>query len=47
MRIAMLADLYTPHVSGVTNYIKLSKQHLEKMGYEVYVFTFGDENYED
>jgi 1,2-diacylglycerol 3-alpha-glucosyltransferase len=47
MRIGMMADLYTPHVSGVTNYIMLSKRHLEKVGHEVYVFTFGDLNYED
>jgi 1,2-diacylglycerol 3-alpha-glucosyltransferase len=43
MRIAMMADLYKPHISGVTNSIELSKRWLEKAGHEVYIFTFGDE----
>jgi 1,2-diacylglycerol 3-alpha-glucosyltransferase len=43
----MLADLYKPHISGVTNYISLSKQYLEKRGHEVYVFTFGSDSYVD
>ncbi|MCI0521892.1 MAG: glycosyltransferase [Chloroflexi bacterium] len=47
MRIGMMADGYKPHISGVTNYIALNKAHLEKMGHEVFVFTFGDENYPD
>jgi 1,2-diacylglycerol 3-alpha-glucosyltransferase len=47
MRIGMLADVYKPHVSGITNYIALNKAYLEKAGHEVYVFTFGDENYPD
>jgi 1,2-diacylglycerol 3-alpha-glucosyltransferase len=47
MRIGMLADLYKPHISGVTNYISLSKQYLEKRGHEVFVFTFGSESYID
>jgi 1,2-diacylglycerol 3-alpha-glucosyltransferase len=47
MRIGMLADLYKPHVSGVTNYISLNKTILEKAGHEVFVFTFGDEDFED
>lgn len=42
MRIGMMADVYTPHVSGITNYIALNKRSLEKMGHEVFVFTFGD-----
>lgn len=41
MRIGMMADIYNTHVSGVTNYITLSKQWLEKGGHEVYIFTFG------
>lgn len=36
-----MADLYKPHVSGVTNYIALNKRFLEKAGHEVFVFTFG------
>jgi 1,2-diacylglycerol 3-alpha-glucosyltransferase len=47
MRIAMLADVYKPHVSGITNYIDLNKRYLEKAGHEVYVFTFGDQDYHD
>jgi len=47
MRIAMLADVYKPHISGVTNYISLNKKILEDEGHEVYVFTFGDQEYQD
>src|SRR5574341_1116426 len=47
MQIGMMTDGYKPHISGITNYIALNKAHLEKMGHEVYVFTFGDENYLD
>jgi glycosyltransferase involved in cell wall biosynthesis len=47
MRIGMMADGYKPHVSGVTNYIALNKNHLEKMGHEVFVFTFGDVDFAD
>lgn len=47
MRIGMMADVYKPHISGVTNYIALNKKYLEKLGHQVYVFTFGDEDYPD
>lgn len=47
MRIGMMADVYKPHVSGITNYISLNKRYLEKAGHEVYVFTFGDLDYPD
>jgi 1,2-diacylglycerol 3-alpha-glucosyltransferase len=47
MRIGMLADVYKPHISGVTNHIALNKHFLEKAGHEVFVFTFGDEDFED
>ena len=47
MRIGMLADVYKPHISGVTNHIALNKHILEKAGHEVFVFTFGDEDFED
>ena len=47
MRIGMMADVYKPHVSGVTNYISLNKEYLENAGHEVFVFTFGDEDYHD
>jgi glycosyltransferase involved in cell wall biosynthesis len=47
MRIGMMVDTYKPHVSGVTNYVSLNKQYLEKAGHEVFVFTFGDLDYQD
>jgi glycosyltransferase involved in cell wall biosynthesis len=43
----MMADLYKPHVSGVTNYLSLNKEHLERAGQEVFIFTFGDVNNDD
>ena len=45
MRIGMMADMYKPHVSGITNYISLNKIFLEELGHQVFVFTFGDESY--
>lgn len=47
MRIGMMADVYKPRVSGVTNHIALNKRYLEKAGHEVFIFTFGDLEYED
>ncbi len=47
MRIGMMADTYHPHVSGITTYIDLNKAYLEKHGHDVYVFTFGDLDYQD
>ena len=47
MRIGMMADTYKPHISGITNYIELNKRMLEEAGHEVYVFTFGNTDYED
>jgi len=47
MRIGMMADVYKPHVSGITNYISLNKQYLERAGHEVFIFTFGDVDYPD
>jgi 1,2-diacylglycerol 3-alpha-glucosyltransferase len=47
MRIGMMADTYKPHISGITTYISLNKQALENAGHEVFVFTFGDEDYKD
>jgi len=47
MRIGMMADVYKPHVSGITNYIDLNKRYLEKAGHDVFVFTFGDQDYHD
>jgi 1,2-diacylglycerol 3-alpha-glucosyltransferase len=47
MRIGIMADVYKPHVSGVTHYVELNKRYLEKAGHDVFVFTFGDQDYED
>ncbi len=47
MRIGMMADVYKPHVSGVTHYISLNKRVLEARGHRVFVFTFGDLDYPD
>jgi glycosyltransferase involved in cell wall biosynthesis len=47
MRIGMMADMYKPHISGVTNYIELNKRAYESAGHQVYVFTFGDEDFQD
>jgi 1,2-diacylglycerol 3-alpha-glucosyltransferase len=47
MRIGMMADVYLPHVSGITNYISLNKKFLEEKGHEVFVFTFSDMDYSD
>ncbi len=41
-RIGMMADLYKPHISGITNFISLNKSILEQAGHDVFVFTFGD-----
>jgi glycosyltransferase involved in cell wall biosynthesis len=43
MRIGMLADLYLPHISGITNHIVLAKRYFKEQGHEVFVFTIGDE----
>jgi 1,2-diacylglycerol 3-alpha-glucosyltransferase len=47
MRIGMMADVYKPHVSGVTNYIALNKAYLEQLGHQVFIFTFSAGDYED
>jgi 1,2-diacylglycerol 3-alpha-glucosyltransferase len=47
MRIGMMADVYKPHVSGVTHYVELNKRYLEKAGHDVFVFTFGDQGFDD
>jgi glycosyltransferase involved in cell wall biosynthesis len=47
MRIGMMADAYKPHISGITNYIELNKRYLEQAGHDVFVFTFGNEDYQD
>ena len=47
MRIGMMTDTYKPYISGVTNYIDLNKQLLEDAGHEVFVFTFGELDFQD
>jgi glycosyltransferase involved in cell wall biosynthesis len=47
MRIGMMADLYKPHMSGVTNSIALNKRMMEQAGHAVYLFTFGDPDFVD
>lgn len=47
MRIGMMTDTYKPYISGITNYIDLNKRVLENAGHEVYVFTFGDLEFQD
>src|SRR5919198_577944 len=47
MRIGMMVDTYKPYISGVTNYVDLNKRSLERAGHEVYVFTFGNDEYQD
>nr|MBI2905675.1 glycosyltransferase [Chloroflexota bacterium] len=43
----MLADVYKPHISGVTHYISQNKKALEQWRHKVYVFTLGNESFED
>jgi glycosyltransferase involved in cell wall biosynthesis len=47
MKIGMMVDSYKPYISGITNYVEANKEHLENMGHEVFVFTFGDLDYKD
>ncbi|MFU8773069.1 MAG: glycosyltransferase [Anaerolineales bacterium] len=47
MRIGMMAEIYKPHISGVTIHIALNKQYMEKLGHEVFIFTFGHDDYKD
>ena len=47
MRIGMLVDMYKPNISGITSYVSLNKRWLEARGHKVFVFTFGNLDYED
>ncbi|MBE0476488.1 MAG: glycosyltransferase [Coriobacteriia bacterium] len=47
MRIGMFVDMYKPYLSGVTNYVSLYKRRFEELGHEVYVFAFGERDYDD
>lgn len=42
-----MVDSYKPYVSGITNYVDINKRYFELAGHDVYVFTFGDLNYDD
>ena len=47
MRIGLLADVYKPHVSGITTFVSQHKKALEAQGHKVFVFTLGNLDYED
>lgn len=47
MKIGMMVDSYKPYISGITNQVELQKKYLELAGHDVYVFTFGDLDYQD
>lgn len=47
MKIGMMVDSYKPYISGITNYVEVNKEFIEKAGHEVFVFTFGDLDYKD
>ena len=42
-----MVDSYKPYVSGITNYVDINKRYFEMAGHEVFVFTFGDLDYDD
>lgn len=41
MRIGLLTDAYWPGINGIIRFISLHKKTLERMGHEVFVFTWG------
>jgi 1,2-diacylglycerol 3-alpha-glucosyltransferase len=43
----MMVDSYKPYVSGITNYVDINKRYFELAGHDVFVFTFGDQEYQD
>ena len=47
MRIGMMVDSYKPYISGITNYVEVNKKYLEEARHEVFVFTFGDVEFQD
>ncbi len=47
MRIGQMTEVYKPVINGVTNFVSLHKRTLESWGHKVFVFTLGDEDYED
>ncbi|HIE37582.1 MAG TPA: glycosyltransferase [Anaerolineales bacterium] len=47
MRIGLLTDGYKPGTNGVIRFISLHKRTLERLGHEVFIFTWGEEVPED
>lgn len=47
MKIGICIDMYLPYISGVTNHVRLYKKYYEEQGHEVYIFTFGNLDYQD
>lgn len=43
MRIGIVTAVYKPVINGVTRMVSLYKEYLEAAGYEVYIFTIGDQ----
>lgn len=39
--------MYLPHISGITNHIRLYKRYFEEQGHEVFLITFGSTQYDD
>lgn len=39
--------MYLPHISGITNHIRLNKRYFEQQGHEVFLITFGSTHYDD
>lgn len=39
MRIALLSDIYKPHINGVVNHVGLLKEHFDRWGEQVYLFV--------
>ncbi|MCL2379170.1 MAG: glycosyltransferase [Coriobacteriia bacterium] len=47
MRIGLFVDMYLPHMSGITNHVRLYKRYFEQQGHEVFLVTFGSVHYHD
>jgi len=47
LRIGQFTDVYKPVINGVVHYVSLHKRTLESWGHQVYVFTIGNEDYQD
>ncbi|MCL2526551.1 MAG: glycosyltransferase [Coriobacteriia bacterium] len=47
MRIGLFVDMYLPHISGVTNHVRLIKRSFETAGHDVFLITFGSTHHPD